>query len=275
MLLGTRCNGVCAGDGSETPQRSPERLEDAMTRRVTKRMVAWVAVAVLGILLAGCWPWTSPDTFRIEVVPTAVADVAQNASCIFLVSVTELGARGPAGPFALDVDASAGTVFSPVELESGGVGEVRLWPDDEAVGETITLTITAERDGEAHSAAVTAVATDPIESPDDRLETGTTMRDAFVLWLASEHPELGIDADTAWTAVPLRPHILEVSYYMFLSEEWELVVWWHIMIPPYDWARMYLRHRATEMAPSFGAEIGSVSAGGDPHTMIPPEEVWR
>lgn len=151
-----------------------------MTQRVAKWMVVWVGVAVLGVLLAGCWPWTSPDTFRIAVVPAAVGDVAQNASCIFLVSVTDLGARTLAGSFALDVDASGGTILSPVELESGGVGEVRLWPDDEAVGETITLAITAERNGEAHSATVTAVVTDPIESPDDRLETGTTMRDAFV-----------------------------------------------------------------------------------------------
>jgi hypothetical protein len=117
--------------------------------------------------------------------------------------------------------------------------------------------------------------TAPIESPDDRRETGLIVRDAFLPWLASEHPELGITTDTVWIPLPLRPHILEVSFYMFQSEEWELVVWWHIMIPPYDWARMYLRHRTTEMAPSFAAEISSRSAGDDPQAVLPPEEVWR
>jgi hypothetical protein len=62
---------------------------------------------------------------------------------------------------------------------------------------------------------------------------------------------------------------------MFVSEEWELVVWWHVMIPPYDWTRMYLRHRFTEAVPSFAAEISSRAGGDAPHTMLPPEEAWR
>ncbi|MDD5645554.1 MAG: hypothetical protein PHW86_00045 [Candidatus Bipolaricaulis sp.] len=246
-----------------------------MARRGTKRVLLWVGLAALGSVLAGCSPWSPASTFEVGAVPAEVVDLAQDASCIFLISVAELGTRGSAGPFALDVDASAGTVSAPSVLESGRVAEVRLWAGTAAVGSTITLAITAQRDDEAHSALVTATVTEPVGVPDDRLETGATMRDAFIPWLADAHPELGIDVETVWTAVPLRPHILEVSYSMFLCEEWELVVWWHIMIPPYDWARMYLRRRTTEMVPSFGAEIASISAGHDPQTMIPPEEVWR
>jgi hypothetical protein len=230
---------------------------------------------VCGLLLTGCWPWAPSATFRVEVTPAEITDLAQNGLGLFLVTVTELGGSRATEPVTLQVDAPDGTVITPATVASGEVTEVRLWGTGVAVGTTLTVTIAGERDDEFHTATATAVVTDPIESPDDRLVTGTTMRDAFIPWLAAEHPELGIDADTVWTPIPVRPHILEVSFYMFLSEEWELVVWWHVMIPPYDWARMYLRHRSTERTPSFGAEISSVTAGGDPHTMAPPEEVWR
>lgn len=246
-----------------------------MTRQALKWVLLGVGVAALGLGLAGCWPWPAGDTFTIEVTPGEIADLAQNAKGIFLVTATDTGARGSTSPFTVAVDSADGLVLLPAELGSGEVGEIWLYPAGVDVGTTMTLTISVHRDEEVHTATVTAVVTDPVEPPDDRLETGTAMRDLFVPWLASEHPELGIDEDTEWIANPLRPHILEVSYYMFLSDEWELVVWWHVMIPPYDWARMYVRHVGTESAPSFGAEISSVSAGDAPHTMTPPEEIWR
>ena len=246
-----------------------------MTRGIARAALSLAMFGVCGLLLSGCWPWAPSATFRVEVTPAEITDLAQNASCLFLVTVTELGGSRAAEPVTLQVDASDGTVLAPATVASGEVAEVRLWGNGVAVGTTLTVTIAGEQDDEFHTATATAVVTDPIESPDDRLATGTAMRDAFIPWLAAEHPEFGIDAGTAWTPIPVRPHILEVSFYMFLSEEWELVVWWHVMIPPYDWTRMYLRHRSAGLAQSFGAEISSVTAGGDPHTMAPPEEVWR
>jgi len=246
-----------------------------MIRTRTKAALLGVVVWACGLVVSGCWLVPPASTFEIKVVPEVVADLAQNASCFFLVTVTELGAGSSAGPVALEAGSWDGMVFLPATLEAGQVGEARVWGTGIPVDTTESLTITGRRGTETHSATATAVITQPIESPDDRLVTGAAMRDAFIPWLASDHPELGINADTEWTAVPLRPHILEVSYYLFLSDEWELAVWWHVMIPPYDWARMYLRHRDTESAPSFGAEISSVSAHDEPHTMTPPEEIWR
>ncbi|MDD5263739.1 MAG: hypothetical protein PHU43_02775 [Candidatus Bipolaricaulis sp.] len=246
-----------------------------MTKQAARWVLLGVGAAALGLGLAGCWPWTTADTFTIAVTPGEIADLAQNADGIFLLTIEETGSHGSTAPFTLTVDGSDGMVLVPSEVDSGKVAEVWLNVMGVDVGTTVTLTFSVERDEELHTATVTALVTEPVEAPDDRLETGTAMRDLFVPWLASEHPELGIDEDTEWIANPLRPHILEVSYYMFLSDEWELVVWWHVMIPPYDWARMYVRHIGTENAPSFGAEISSISAGDEPHTMTPPEELWR
>ena len=39
---------------------------------------------------------------------------------------------------------------------------------------------------------------------------------------------------------------LIVSHYLFFSEEWEMHVEWHIMVPPYDWAKIDLRHMFDE-----------------------------
>ena len=248
-----------------------------MIRRRTKAALLGAVLSACGLLVSGCWLFPAAPTFEIQLIPTAVADLAQNAQCHFLLWMTELGTGPSAGPVSIHGEATGdgGMLFLPSEIEAGHVAEVVLMPTGIPVDTTVTLTIEGRRGEETHTATSTAVITAPIESPDDRLVTGTEMRDRFIPWLESEHPDLGITADTEWMAVPLRPHILEVSYYLFLSADWELAVWWHIMIPPYDWARMYLRHRDTESVPSFSAEIISVSAGDDPHTMTPPEEIWR
>lgn len=65
----------------------------------------------------------------------------------------------------------------------------------------------------------------------------------------------------------MQPHILVVSHYLFFSEEWEMGLQWHIMIAPYDWARIYLRPRA-EVQPTHAFEITSVS-----DTQAAPQEI--
>jgi hypothetical protein len=215
-----------------------------------------------------------PKTFELRVTPASVVNLAQSAG-LSLVSIDDAG--GPSSlPAELTVAASAGiAIASSTTVAENEVVEIRLYGDGIPVGTVVTVTVDARRGEETHSATTEATITEPVTMPDDRLETGIEMRNLFLPWLIAEHPELGIAADTAWTATALRPHILEVSFYMFQSAEWELVVWWHVMIPPYDWTRMYLRHRFTETAPSFGAEISSRAGGDAPHAMLPPEEVWR
>jgi len=52
-----------------------------------------------------------------------------------------------------------------------------------------------------------------------------------------------------------------------------------VMIPPHDWARIYLRHRFTEVGPSYAFEISSLDAKEEPHTIdledAFAESVWR
>ncbi len=106
-------------------------------------------------------------------------------------------------------------------------------------------------------------------------EDALVLRDRFVAWLASAHPELGISAETTWRRVPAGAEILVVEHELFFSEEWELGLSWHVMIAPDDWAEMYLRHRGDELAPSFGARIASVVGGDHPVEVPAPEVVQR
>jgi hypothetical protein len=73
----------------------------------------------------------------------------------------------------------------------------------------------------------------------------------------------------------VSPEWLIVAHYLFFSEEWEMHLEWHIMIPPYDWARIDLRKRITEIKPSYAFEISSISANSEPIPIETPSEIWR
>ncbi len=68
-------------------------------------------------------------------------------------------------------------------------------------------------------------------------------------------------------------------FYLFFSEDWEIGISWHVTIPPHDWTRIYLRHRTTELQPSFAFEISSRDAQETPHAVdladAFAEDVWR
>jgi hypothetical protein len=99
------------------------------------------------------------------------------------------------------------------------------------------------------------------------------MRDKFVPWLASNHPELGITSETEWIGTIVNPGILVVMHYMFYSEDWEMYVTWHVTIPPYDWTKIYLRPRFTETQSTMAFEISSVQGGEEPHSIELPDWV--
>ena len=114
-----------------------------------------------------------------------------------------------------------------------------------------------------------------VEGEDGLGEYATELRDRFIPWLTASHPELGITDDTVWTGTIVSPQWLVVSHYLFFSEEWEMHLSWHVMIPPYDWAKIDLRHRFNEQKPSYAFEISSLDANSEPIPIEVPEAVWR
>jgi hypothetical protein len=191
---------------------------------------------------------------------------------VFLVTITEEGQECEL-PVRVSAKApGAEVVIYHEDIFEGEVAEVVVIPTPASVGQIIEVTITGTR-GSVTDQKVASF--EAAEGEDDRQEYATELLDKFVSWLATNHPELGITENTAWNGTMVSPVWLVVSHYLFFSEEWELHIEWHIMIPPYDWARIDLRHRFDELAPSYAFEISSVNANSEPVAMEVPETVWR
>jgi hypothetical protein len=191
---------------------------------------------------------------------------------VFLVTITEEGQECEL-PVRISAKApGAEVVIYHEDIFEGEVAEVVVIPTPASVGQIIEVTITGTR-GSVTDEKVASF--EVAEGEDDRQEYATELLDKFVSWLATNHPELGITEDTAWNGTMVSPVWLVVSHYLFFSEEWELHIEWHIMVPPYDWARIDLRHRFDELAPSYAFEISSVNATSEPMPIEVPETVWR
>lgn len=71
----------------------------------------------------------------------------------------------------------------------------------------------------------------------------------------------------------LTPHPVIV---IFFSVRWEIGVRWHIMIPPDNWAEIYLRERFVEVQPTRGFKLDSWTP--EPTDIYPidvTEPIWR
>lgn len=261
-----------------------------------RRLRILVAFGLWMSLVAGCSPGATPSTpptsppatasaspdssrppapspgaeFDLVVVPEQmVGRTIGGARVVFLVQAS---GRVDEGPIDLAVVAPGAAVsIEPQPLTPGVVGEVAIVP--EAVDQEVELAvgITATR-GEVERTERRIVMLMPGE---DSLfgEAGDHLA-PFVTWLARERPDLGITGVTAWSATP-GGWVLVVNHYLFFSNEWEVGLDWHVMIPPDDWSRIYLRRRWTELQPSLAFEIPSVTSGSEPREIQPPEGVWR
>ena len=157
-----------------------------------------------------------------------------------------------------------------------------MTPEEES--KTLLVTISGERDGLKRTETVTVVMWDGPTSNllEGALAGAAKKRDLFIPWLAAKHPELGITAETEWTGTYAKVLMPVVNYYLFFSEEWEMGLAFHVMIPPDDWAYIYLRPRFTKVRPSYAFEISSLAAQEEPHAIDPRDvqwvdmsEVWR
>lgn len=241
-----------------------------------------IAVPVLAVLLCAC----PPGPFEMSVVPEQILDSIPGQQCVFLVTVEDTGeAGGLAGPVALAVSTGDAEVrLSHAEIVPGEVAEVTVIP---AAGKTVDYVEDIPFGGPVNTRLVAAYGNYRqrcnlpvlVTSREEDLvrPMAEEVRDAFVPWLSENRPELGITADTAWDGTIVTPHILVVTHYLFFSEEWEMHVYWHVMIAPHDWARIELRRRYEEVAPSLAFEIPSrtTSLPEDTVEITPADTVWR
>jgi len=210
--------------------------------------------------------------FSMELVPDAMSAIP-GQMCVFLVSVD--GGIG-------NVKISASTIGSTTSIEpqaisSEQVSEISVIPQKFG---TETLIVRGNRAGFQTVKTATIEVLELVVDGEDPLGVyAADIRDKFIPWLALNHPEFGITSETEWTGTIVRPGFMVVMYYLFFSEDWEMGVSWHVMIPPHDWARIYLRHRYTSVQPSYAFEVSSLEAQEEPCAIDPAdafaEIAWR
>lgn len=277
--------------------RSP--TEFAPTRLATRAQVATALVHLLDLLtVRGAIP-APISAVPVRVVPARVSDTIPGQRVVLLVTVEDdsggtlsLTATAPGfDVFVEDALPTSGQVVEITVIPTMGeppLGAVPIRPqpvdpidpveppvDPDYVPSqenVVPLTITVTS-GDESTWLVVPVHVSP--GVDDLESAARGHLEPFLVWLAAEHPELGLDPSTELTPTIVRPHILVVSHYLFFSAEWEIGLTWHVMIPPYDWARIYLRPRDS-LSPTMGFEISSVSApDAVPVEMEPPAEIDR
>ncbi len=251
-------------------------------RRLAAILGGCIAVIVALVAVAAFPPPSGePDgnsTFHINVIPeerTAEQEPFYSIAgqhVVYLVTITDELDESEL-PVTISATApGAEVIIYHEDIFEGAVAEVVVIPSEASIGKTVKVTITGSR---GNSTARKVLSFEVAEGEDDRQEYAEELLGKFAAWLAANHPELGITADTDWDGTMVSPIWLVVSHYLFFSEEWEAHIEWHVMIPPYDWAKIDLRHRFDELAPSYAFEISSVNATSQPAPIEVPETVWR
>ncbi|MCL4518134.1 MAG: hypothetical protein M1587_02950 [Thaumarchaeota archaeon] len=237
-----------------------------------------LAVVVIVILVSSIglsyYLFTGSQTFALTVTPQQVrGESIAGEYLVFLVTVSANQTGQDVSGIRISAVANGSAIqVQPTTISEGQVAEVSIVPDVSAVGKNISVTVTAE----SRSFTVSKTVSFAVAQGEDSLgEYARQIRDRFVQWLEMNHPELQITNETQWQGTIVSPVWLVVSHYLFYSKDWEMHVYWHVMIPPYDWARIDLRHRFTEIAPSLSFEISSLNSSLTPVQIPAPESVWR
>jgi hypothetical protein len=220
---------------------------------------------------------SSPMPFSLDIIkrPASFGDITYavvGQKCIFLIVVDDEGQTN-GNKKAVSISASSSdcqVTVLPKSIIDGQVAEVSVIPVETNIGKNITITIKGEREGLIKTKTIMA---EIIEGENTLGPEAAAIRDKFIPWLSTNHPELGIVNETEWVGTIVNPRILVVMHYIFLSEDWEMYVTWHVMIPPYDWAKIYLRHRFNETSPSYAFEISSIQEKIQPQPIEVPDWV--
>ena len=235
-----------------------------------------VALCALALGLAPACAKTQDAAFTLEVGPQFVNGAVPGSMTSLLVSFTETEHSDDPVRISASSGGAAVTVV-PQAITAGSVAEVRVIADSISAGEAIiSVAITGTRGD--HEQTETREIT-VFDWDDDRGPQARALLEVFLDWLAEHRPDLGLTPQTPVEGSMVAPGLLVVSHYCFMSEHWEIGLSWHIMIPPDDWAEIYLRPVGTR-APTLAFRLASQQAALDAGDVAivevaAPEEVAR
>jgi len=194
-------------------------------------------------------------------------------TAVWVVEVTALDAAPTPIEITAKSAAGVGLEANPRTLNGSGLVEVIARPGVNLVGHKVDVVVTARRGERAASASASNRIDLPLQVlryEDALAETARQEFEPFVTHLAASHLEFGIDQQTDWQGWVSAPNILVVMWYSFMSADWEALVQWHVMIPPYDWTHVYLRPRGSLDC----TWAGEIPTGGAPVEEVVVPEVF-
>jgi len=221
----------------------------------------WVAAFLTAMIAAsGCGGDEEPATdvaFTIGITPEIVQGAIPGEATGVLVTISN--AEPTEQLVALTVAADGAEVsVAPTAIRRGQVAEVTVVAEPTAQERPLDVVVTGRR-GDLEVTAVRSTIVRPFESTEE--EYARTLLGFFTSWLAENEPELGIGPGTEFAASFVCP-VLIVTHYMFLSDDWEVGLSWHVMIAPHDWAEIYLRPR-DQVTPTLAFRLQSQDAALD------------
>jgi hypothetical protein len=229
-------------------------------------LVVVIGLAVVGaVLVSGCGGGRAIPGLALQATPDGAIGGYRGSAALWVVNV-ELEPAG-AHRVVLTAQAVDGVTCEvvPPQLDGSGVVEVIARPGATAPRRGVDVVVSANLQ-EAPMVGHAQLRL-PLEVLNYRDQLGTEARRRFALfsaYLAAQHPEFGLEENTPWEGWVPTPNILEVMWYSFLSADYEALIRWHVMIPPYDWTEAFLRQRGS---------TGCVWAGKIPTDGAPVEEV--
>lgn len=242
------------------------------------RALGLLAVVAASIAACGGDDGDEDSAFSLVLSPEFVQGAFPGVPVTLLVAIDD-----PAGsdePVELEAALSGGGSASlgGDQLRPGEVGEVTVTFAEVTQDTDQTLTVTGRRGDQSET--VSRVIT-VMPGIDDREEVARQVLEQFARWLAVEQPELGLDPGMSASLYGslVAPRLLVVSHYLFVSEEYEFGLSWHIMVPPDDWAELYVRP-LDRLRPTQAFRLSSWStalSGGrvEFSAVSPPAEVVR
>ncbi|MFX1563824.1 MAG: hypothetical protein ACFFDP_11030 [Promethearchaeota archaeon] len=244
-------------------------------RRKSTGLTIFIMALVVSILFVVNIPRTvTPHEIHVSFIPKELNSCPGHTAWL-LANVTVVGTDST-GPIIVNVNANVSiltsyTIWSNV---SPKVVEIFVYPESDHVNHDISLEIivTIDDTTAVDSAIIHVLNWTLPEGPPDYVEE---MRDIFINFLETNHPDYGINDLLTWTPIYNAPGILVVGHYLFMSNCWEMEVSWHVMIPPHDWVRVYIRPR-NAISPIWAGQIESFSSMN--FTIIetvPPVQIFR
>lgn len=243
-----------------------------------RRILAWAVVVVAALPLTACGNADDSEngsSFDLIVHPQFVQGALAGIPVTLLVTVENAGEG--AGEVSLSASFPDGTAtVKPESIAAGEIAEVTLTAD--VVNEDVetTVTVTGRRGSVEHTTSRPLVV---MPGKDDLGPVAADLLKVFTEWLHQNQPDLGVGPEREFEGNVVAPRLLVVSHYMFVDEEYELGLSWHVTIQPHDWAELYIRPRDA-LTPTRAFKLSSWSAAlegaaAEFTEVPPPQEVVR